>query len=232
MLFLLRSHINFDLFLYDALEVIYVPKNAATIFSTSKIKARSKKLQPTDNKRDGPYITKKGINRYITPSNYLPDIRIPGISDEINTYLERMKKTEKLTRLAQMSNDILFRCRTVFPFDFFPDTVIVDKTKVNFIIKEFFLSEIVHSIMIKNIKDIQVETSAFFAKIVIIPDVYLGQAITVSYLSKSGAQEARRVIQGLMLCYKEGIDISDLDASEIKNKIEIAGTAIEVKHAS
>ena len=143
-----------------------------------------------------------------------------------------MKKTEKLTRLAQMSNDILFRCRTVFPFDFFPDTVIVDKTKVNFIIKEFFLSEIVHSIMIKNIKDIQVETSAFFAKIVIIPDVYLGQAITVSYLSKSGAQEARRVIQGLMLCYKEGIDISDLDASEIKNKIETAGTAIEVKHAS
>ena len=209
-----------------------MPENAATIFSTSQIKAKPKRLQSADNNRDGPYVLKRGINRYITPSSYLPDIRIPGISDEINTYLERMKKTEKLTKLAQMSNDILFRCHTVFPFDFFPDTVIVDKTKVNFIIKEFFLSEIVHSIMIKNIKDIQVESSAFFAKIIIIPDVYLGQAITVSYLSKSGAQEARRVIQGLMLCYKEGIDISDLDASEIKNKIETAGTAIEVKHAS
>jgi hypothetical protein len=209
----------------------YVPKNNGTIFSSNGI-THNTYSQDLSNNREGRYVTKRIADRYIrTPTSYLPDIPIPNFPDDVKTYIDKMRKEEKLTNLAKMSNDILYKCETVFPFDFFPDTLIIDKTKVNFIIKQFFFTETVHSIMIKNIQDIQVETSVLFAKLTVIPDVYLGQVITITYLNKSHAQEARRIIQGLMLCCKEGVDISDLDASEIKSKIETAGTAIEVKYA-
>lgn len=208
-----------------------MPKNNGTIFSANGVKDNSSDIvRNTNNKRGGPLVTKKIPDRYMrTLTNHLSEL--PDIPEDMRMYIDRLRKTDELTKLARMSNDILFKCTTVFPFDLFPDTLIIDKTKVNFIFKEFFLSETVHSIMLKNVKDIQIEASLFFAKLIIVPDVYVGQPTNISYLSKSCALEARRIIQGLMLCSKEGIDLSDLDAKDIKSKIEIAGTAVETKFA-
>jgi hypothetical protein len=205
-----------------------------TIFNNKDQRKKPNGVRRTDNQRDGPTVMKRIRNNPIRvpPASYLPDISLPNLPEEVRTYIERIRKTEKLSELAHMSNDILFKCQTVFPFDFFPDTIVIDKTKVNIVFKMFFWSETVHSIMLKNIKDIQVDSNVFFATLTIIPDVYVGQATSVSYLHKSCALEARRIIQGLMLCYREGLDISDLDTRDIKGKIETVGTALEVTHTS
>ena len=218
-----------NIVLYE--RVIYVPQTQGTIYTNGSANSD----EDSDRKRDSPFVTKKfGDRRIRTPTKYLPDIPVPNISElpiEVRTYIDRMKKEDKLRELAQRSNETLFKCNTVFPFDFFPDTLIIDKTKINIINKVFFLSESVHSIMIRTIKDLQVDSNIFFAKLTIIPDVYMGQSTEISYLKKSEALMARRIIQGLMLCQREDVDISDLDAKEIRTKIETAGSALEVKFA-
>lgn len=177
--------------------------------------------------RAGPVMTKKVTPRQIQVSQKAAQ----GLPPELQIYLKKMNTEERLKSLVHQSNDVLFKCKTVFPFDFFPDTLIVDKTKVNIINKIFFFSEAVHSIPIKNIKDVEVETNVFFATMNIIPDVYLGQTTCINYLPKSDALEARRIIQGLVLCKRENIDITSLDANEIKTMLENAGTALDVKYA-
>lgn len=209
-------------------------ENHGTIFKKDANKQKLNGFHKAKNQRASPYVTKRiDGSRYIKLPDNLPITplpNLPNLPEDVQKYIDRMRKTEKLHELAKMSNEVLFKCKTVFPFDFFPDTLIIDKTKVNIIFKMFFWSETVHSILIKNIKDIQVDTNIFFAKMTIVPDMFFGEPTSISYMHKSCALEARRIIQGLMLCYKEGIDISDLDAGDIKNKIETAGTAMQVRY--
>lgn len=150
------------------------------------------------------------------------------IRESLVDYIEKVEEEEKLDRLLQQSNRVLFKCSTVFPFDFFPDRIIVDETKVNVILKEFFATESVHGILIENIKDIQIQTSILFASLTIVPDIYFGAPVSIVYLLKKDAYELRRLIQGIILCQREGIDLSKLDIGQIKDKVRKVGTAISV----
>jgi hypothetical protein len=139
---------------------------------------------------------------------------------------EKREQVERLDKLVEQSNRVLLQCQTVFPFDIFPDTLIVDERKVNIIYKEFFLSENVHSVLIENIQDVQIEAGALFAKLTVIPSLYPDTMVSVEYLRKNDAFEARRLIQGIIACKREGIDLSKLDLPEIVDKIRAVGSAM------
>ena len=130
---------------------------------------------------------------------------------------------EKFNALVKRSNKILLKTSAVFPFDFFPDEITIDESKVNIIFHEFFLSEDVHSITIDMIRDIEVETSPLFATLKIVPDGYPGHALEVHYLKKKDAIKARRIIQGLMVARKQDIDLAQLDESHFIEEIESLG---------
>lgn len=67
----------------------------------------------------------------------------------------------KLDRLAEKSGEVLFETRSVFPFDLFPDSVIVDINKVT-IMKRDLLTQAVFPIIVKNINGARVYRSIFF----------------------------------------------------------------------
>lgn len=133
------------------------------------------------------------------------------------------EEVKKLEKLVDATHSVLMKTKTVFPFDLFPDEVTIDENKINIVFREFFFSEDVHSIMIHLIKDVEVETSLLFGTIKIVPDGYPAQPIYVRYLKKSDALKIRRIIQGLMLSKKEGIDTTKLDEGELKEKVELVG---------
>lgn len=133
------------------------------------------------------------------------------------------KNIEMLEKLAKGTRDVLVRTKSVFPFDFFPDEITVDENKVNITFKEFFFSEDIHTILIHLIKDIEVETSVFFGTLKIVPDGYPAQPICVRYLKKSDALRIRRIVQGLMLSKKEGIDMSKIHNDDLCEKVEQIG---------
>lgn len=129
----------------------------------------------------------------------------------------------KFKTLAAKSQRILLRIAAVFPFDFFPDEIVIDETKVNIINRIFFASENTHSIPFKGIRDVLLETSLFFGTLKICPDGYPGQPICVRFLPKRGAIKARQIIQGLMVVARENIDITNIPDADIINNVESIG---------
>lgn len=77
--------------------------------------------------------------------------------------------------------------------------------------------------------DVFLETSLFFASIKIIDSSYIENSIQVEYLKKADACRARKVIQGLVIANKEGIDLAKVPPKSLLDNIESLGKAQEVE---
>lgn len=129
----------------------------------------------------------------------------------------------KFDTLVRGCKRVLLKISAFFPFDLFPDEIIVDECKVSIVFREFFFSEDIHSINIDMIRDVDVETGPFFAKLQIVPDGYPGHPLIVRYLKKKDANLARSVIQGLMVARRNDIDLSKINEPDLVSKLELLG---------
>jgi len=130
---------------------------------------------------------------------------------------------QKLEDLAGKADNVLLKVSTVFPFTFFVHDIIIDPYKVNIIFREFYFSEQIHSIMVKDILDVVVETSLFFATIKFVDQGYVENTVDVAYLKKSDALKVRKVVQGLVIAHRQAVDLSILHPDEIRNQTEELG---------
>lgn len=135
------------------------------------------------------------------------------------------KKFEKLIFNSQKT---LFLLSSIFPFDFFPDHISIEPMQINVSKKSFFATYHVQSIPLKNVADVFLQTSLFFATLKIIDSSYIENSIKVEYLPKDKACRARRIIMGLVLAMKEGIDLSKLPIHDLALKAEQLGDARDV----
>ncbi len=131
--------------------------------------------------------------------------------------------TQKLDDLAGKSDSVLLKVSTFWPFTFFVNDIIIDPYKVNIIFREFFWSEHIHSVMIKDILDVVVDTSIFFATITIVDQGYIENSICITYLKRKDALKARKIIQGLIIAHRQSVDLSVLKTSQIKDQAEELG---------
>ena len=152
----------------------------------------------------------------------------PALENDTQVKEKASKEPEtekKIDELVQSSKRTLFRCSAVWPFDLFPNELSIDTTQVNIKQKVFFDTAKVMSIPIKNVADVIVTTSPFFATLQIIDSSYVQNNIQIPFLKKRDAEEARRIIQGLFVASKEGVDLLRLDATGVKRKLEEIGKA-------
>lgn len=138
---------------------------------------------------------------------------------------------ERFDTLVSGCRRMLLRITGVFPFDFFPDEVIIDECKVSVVFHEFFMSEDIHSVNIDMIKDVDVEAGPFFAQLQIVPDGYPPHPLIVRYLRKKDAALARSVIQGLMVVRKNNVDLAKIDAPDLVDKLELLGRTHAVSNS-
>lgn len=131
--------------------------------------------------------------------------------------------TQKLEDLAGKSDSVLLKVSTVWPFTFFVHDVIIDPYKVNIIFREFYWSEHIHSVMVKDILDVVVETSIFFATITIVDQGYIENSINIPFLKRKDALKARKIIQGLIIAHRQSVDLSILKPAQIKEQAEELG---------
>lgn len=149
--------------------------------------------------------------------------------DDRPTYITKdrsedpLSDIDKFDTLVSGCERVLVKISAVFPFDLFPDELIVDECKVSIVFREFFFSEDIHSVNIEMIKDVDIESGPFFARLQIIPDGFLPHPLIIKYLKKKEAVRARSVIQGLMVAKRNNIDLGKIDTPDLVNKLEVLG---------
>lgn len=139
---------------------------------------------------------------------------------------EKHKKQDKnlVAGLVRKSNRILATISThKFPFDLFPDTINVEEGRITIINRCFLFSE-VHSVDIKDISNVFINTSIFFSQLVIISKTFTKNEIRIKHLRKEEAIFVRRIIEGLRIFQNNQIDTSNYTKKELIAKLKELST--------
>lgn len=133
------------------------------------------------------------------------------------------ENAKKLDELIRASSRVLFQTTSRFPFDLFPDEIIIYPKKITIIIREFFGSEQIYDIPIKEVSDVTADVTPFSGTLTITDNRYKDTPIVIKNLKKEAATRGRKIIQGLITATTEGIDLSKFETEELLEKIEELG---------
>ena len=158
------------------------------------------------------------------------EFKSSSIEVKQNSKINQVRKIENDRRtIADMvhnSNTILMSITSVFPFDFYPTTINVEATRVTIINRQLFASQ-VHSIDIKDISSVFIETGILFAAITLISTTYSQKKLVVTKLWKKEAILLRRIIEGLRMFEKNNINTTNFSRVELLSKLkELSETKI------
>lgn len=148
-----------------------------------------------------------------------------NFNSQIKEHVILDKDVEKLDTLKKLSDNRLLKLSTVFPFKLFKDTIVIEQKQVTIEVRNFFLSSEIYPISIKDIMSPVVSTGIFFATfhLELGPGGFHLTPPVVSFLRKEEALRARRVIMGLIICDKEGIDLTKMNKDEVLQKLDEVG---------
>jgi hypothetical protein len=130
---------------------------------------------------------------------------------------------EQVYQLERKSTDVLFSVRTVFPFDFFPDTLTISANKIDVVTSQFFFSHQITSIPLRDIANVEIQTSPFFATLRIINIRYSMHPSIIRFLKKHDAIKAKNIIDGLLVAMSQGADIAAIEPHRLLAQIEKVG---------
>jgi hypothetical protein len=153
-----------------------------------------------------------------------------GIDDATQSMHKQTSMDKKtVENMVKKSNKILINIRShKLPFDFFPNTMNVEETRVTLITRTFFSSSQVHSVDIKDISNIFINFAPLFAQLVIISKTFSENNMQIDNLYKKEAIHTRRIIEGLRMFEEKKVDTSAYSSKELVSKLEeLSTTKIE-----
>ena len=126
---------------------------------------------------------------------------------------------QRMNDLVKKSNRCIITVSSLFPWDLFPNTITVEEGRVTFTFRQFFSSQS-HSVEIKDISNVFIESSPFFATLQVVSRTYVKNDIKIGHLSRKKAQKVQQVIEGLRTLIENNINTSNYEIDELLAKIE------------
>ena len=124
----------------------------------------------------------------------------------------------KLDELIRKSNRSIVSISSVFPWNFFPNTIDVEENRVTFIFRQLFASQS-HSVDIKDISNVFIESGFFFATLQIVSRTFIQNDIKIEYLKKKDAYRTRDIIEGLRTFVQNDINSSKYEINDLITKL-------------
>lgn len=122
------------------------------------------------------------------------------------------------------SNEVLVRATTVFPLTFFPDTVILDRTKLTVIRRNFFFSEDVMSIRIEDILNVSANIGPFFGSITIATRVMsTDDHFTIYNFWREDVMHLKHMIHGYVIARHNNIPCDHLTLEQLTHTLQELG---------
>lgn len=129
-----------------------------------------------------------------------------------------------LDQIMQESNQVLAHFRSVWPFDFFPDEVIIDKKAITIVRHWFFGVGQKITCHFEDLVNSEVQIGPFFGSIKIYSKYFTDGEEDVNWFSRSDAKKIHAILQGLLMAKKEGADIQNIPNDELLYKLYHIGT--------
>ena len=167
------------------------------------------------------YLSKSNIHR---PEIHRPAIHKPNIKAEVRTLTHKLDKgSEKLIGVTLKAHDILFKAKTVFPFNLFPDTVTVDREKVTIVNRFFFGVAKINSAPIRDILSVEADVGPLFGSVNITSRYFYTNPHSINFLWRGDALNLQRLLQGYIIVHEQEIDCSKLGTEQLKILLEDLG---------
>lgn len=133
------------------------------------------------------------------------------------------KEEQKLHEMVSTDAQIMVSIQTIFPFQLFPTTLYVDRTKLTIDRMYFFGSHEIKTILIRDLLTITLETDLFFASLKIEDRLYPMDIEVIRHLPKSAAARFRAIAEGIRVGINEDIDLSQVPRKILINQAEKLG---------
>jgi hypothetical protein len=139
------------------------------------------------------------------------------------------KGVDKLKYMVEKSQTILMKASAIFPFDLFPDMITIDRQKLTIVHRTFFSQEQTVSVPLSDITNVQADVGPLFGSITVTSEHFMNNTQKINYLSRRDVLELQRVLQGMTMACKEGIDLSTIDEDDLMPLLEELGKGIVKK---
>ncbi len=122
----------------------------------------------------------------------------------------------KLKKIVLESHEILARADTVFPITLFPDTLIVDRTKITICKRNFFWSADTISIRIEDVLNVSTSVGPVFGSVTIASRVMSTvDHFRVNMLWRKDVVRLKYIIQGYIITQNNHINTAHLSLNEL-----------------
>lgn len=134
---------------------------------------------------------------------------------------------EDLLGVTLHSHELLYKANTVFPFNFFPDTIVIDKEKLTIIARYFFWVAKITSVPIRDILSVEADVGPFFGSIYLTSRYFYTNPHSIRFLWRRDAIKIQKLVQGFIIANERGIDCSNIDRSQLEELLEHLGESNE-----
>ncbi len=98
---------------------------------------------------------------------------------------------QKVDDLVKKSNRRIISVSSMFPWNIFPNTIDVEESRITFTNRQFMSSQS-HSVEIKDISNVFIESSFFFATLQVVSRTFIKNNIKINYLHKEKTKKVKR----------------------------------------
>lgn len=192
----------------------------------SEDKKRSRWIDSVYGQLKSEINTRSLIQKFFPPGMVKPisetekSLEEEGKDEQTKNQSTKIEEDKQIIdNLVKKSNRIIISISSLFPWDFFPNTIMVEESRVTFIFRQFLSSQS-HAVDIKDISNVFIESSLFWATLQVVSQTYTQNDIKIGNLSRKKAEKVRRIIEGLRTFSENSIDTSSYEVEELINKLE------------
>ena len=123
--------------------------------------------------------------------------------------------SEKLIDIAVGAQDNLITARTIFPFNFFPDTISIDRQKLTIVHRSFFQVSSTISVQIDDVQIAKVDVGPLFGSVHLASKYFVDNIQSINFLKRADAIRIQRLLQGYMIAHHRKIDCGSIDNEQL-----------------
>jgi hypothetical protein len=155
------------------------------------------------------------------PDSFIAD---PATGHTAIPALTAEESTEELRKAIHDSEAVLAQASTIFPLTLFPDTLSIDRAKVNITKRTFFRVAETATFRIEDILSASSTVGPFFGGVTIISRVMNQEQEThIGPFWRDDAERMKRILHGYVIAKQRGIDTSQVSTKELADMLDELG---------